>query len=738
MLEKDPYKYFRVEAAELAERLGQGALAIDKGGALAGGVAAMLRHAHTLKGAARVVKQIEIAEHAHAIEDVLAPHRARTDTVPRECAVPLFASIDAITGLLAKLGAAPDTRAQAPSPAPAPPPALASAIGAAPATPTGPESALSAASPASSPASPPAPSPAPRAPSAESSPKARAAEEPSVTLRAEVAEVEAVVDGLGEALVEIEALKNPLAAVEQVRQLAELLAKQLAAPRRADSERLITLLERSQRVAEDLRQGLGRFDRGLLHGVGRLRRQLEQTHSAAERLRLVPAGSIFTALERAAYDAARELGRHVHFITRGGEVKLDSHLLVVAQGALLHVVRNSVVHGLEPEAVRVRAGKPALGSIWLSIERRGRHVLFTGRDDGAGVDIEKVRTTLSKHGENAAGLSDDQLLERLLRGGVSTTSDVTRLSGRGVGLDVVREAGEVLGGSAKLKSSRGQGFSVELRVPLSVAAVSVVAVESAGKTLSVPLDRVVESVRFSRAEITRSGVHESVCHQGKVLPFAPLARVVGGDGTAAAAARAWTSLIVAGVGGRAAVGVDRLLGARTVVIRPLPDVAGTAAVVAGATLDALGNPELVLDGDALVAAVQRTQGVAAAPSVASRPILVIDDSLTTRMLEQSILESAGYEVALATSGEEGLEKARQSPYALFLVDVEMPGIDGFTFVDRARHDPALAHVPSVLVSSRNAPEDFARGKEVGAHGYIVKGRFDQRELLGLIERLVNA
>jgi two-component system chemotaxis sensor kinase CheA len=108
------------------------------------------------------------------------------------------------------------------------------------------------------------------------------------------------------------------------------------------------------------------------------------------------------------------------------------------------------------------------------------------------------------------------------------------------------------------------------------------------------------------------------------------------------------------------------------------------------------------------------------------------------MLEQSILESAGYQVSLATSGEEGLEKARQQPYALFLVDVEMPGIDGFTFVDRVRHDPELSHVPAVLVSSRNTPEDFERGKAVGAHGYIVKGRFDQRELIGLIERLVES
>jgi two-component system, chemotaxis family, sensor kinase CheA len=362
-------------------------------------------------------------------------------------------------------------------------------------------------------------------------------------------------------------------------------------------------------------------------------------------------------------------------------------------------------------------------------------VVFSCRDDGAGVDLARVRSVLARSGQDAASLSDERVLERLLEGGVSTARDLTGLAGRGVGLDVVRAAGVELGGKVQLSSRPGQGLTVELLVPISLAAVSTVGVECAGRTLSIPIDRVLESVRFGRAEITRSGTRESVCHQGAVLPFASLARIMGLSATGSE--RAWTSLILQGVGGRVAVGVDRLLGARTVVLRLLPDAARAHAVVAGATLDALGNPELVLDGDALVAAVQRWAGVAVAKKAVSRPILVIDDSLTTRMLEQSILESAGYEVALATSAEEGLEKARLNPYALFLVDVEMPGIDGFTFVDRVRHDPALAHTPAVLVSSRNAPEDFARGKQVGAHGYIVKGRFDQRELLGLIESLVQ-
>lgn len=695
MAQADPYRYFRIEAAELVEHLGRGALAIDKGEPPGGGVAALLRHAHTLKGAARVVKQVEIADHAHAIEDVLAPHRARGDVLPRECAAALFPAIDAIGALLTKL-AVPSSEpvsSRDPGSKPASAPQLSAAAGVKPAKP-----------------------------------------DEAVTLRAEVSEVEAVMDGLGEALVELEALKGPLGVLEQARQLAELLGRQLAAPRRADSERSSAVIERSQRVAEDLRQRLGRLDSGLRHGVGRVRRQLEQTHAQAERLRLAPAASIFLSLERAAHDAARELARPIAFTTSGGDVKLDSHVLVVARAALLHVVRNAVAHGLEPEAERLRAGKPAIGTITLAVERRARKVVFTCRDDGAGVDIQKVKRALAETGEAAAALSDSEVLERLLYGGISTARGITGLSGRGVGLDVVREAGERLGGQASLQSVPGQGLSVELRVPFSVAAVTAVAVECAGKVLSVPLDRVIESVRYTRADIARTGARESVCHQGLLLPFASLGRVLGESVPSPAA---WTSLIVQGAGARAAIGVDRLLGARNVVIRPLPEVARARPVVAGASLDALGNPELVLDPDALVAAVLGFAGLSLAPSAPSRPILVIDDSLTTRMLEQSILESAGYEVALATSAEEGLEKARQHPYALFLVDVEMPGIDGFTFVDRVRQDPALAHVPAVLVSSRNAPEDFERGKAVGARGYIVKGRFDQRELLGLIERLVE-
>jgi two-component system chemotaxis sensor kinase CheA len=187
----------------------------------------------------------------------------------------------------------------------------------------------------------------------------------------------------------------------------------------------------------------------------------------------------------------------------------------------------------------------------------------------------------------------------------------------------------------------------------------------------------------------------------------------------------------------AAVGVDRLLGSAKVVMRPLPELALASAIVAGASLDAEGNPQLVLDPAGLVANARQGDLAAPEPTASRLPVLIIDDSLTTRMLEQSILESAGYEVELATSGEEALEFARRKSYALFLVDVEMPGIDGFTFVERIRLDPVLHEIPAILVTSRNAPEDLQRGRDAGAQGYIVKSQFDQAELLTMIRRLVG-
>ncbi|HEY5377130.1 MAG TPA: response regulator, partial [Polyangiaceae bacterium] len=230
---------------------------------------------------------------------------------------------------------------------------------------------------------------------------------------------------------------------------------------------------------------------------------------------------------------------------------------------------------------------------------------------------------------------------------------------------------------------------------------------------------------------------DTVLIDGQVIPYASLDHLLGGETGDAHEQGGRSAVLVEAEGSVVALGVERLLGIESIVARGIPELARLSPVVLGASFDSEGNPQLVLSPEGVVRAARRA---GASPRVAARrraPILVVDDSLTTRMLEQSILESAGYEVDLAVSGEEGMEKARLRKYALFLVDVEMPGMDGFTFIERTRSDPELREVPAILVTSRATPEDVQRGRAVGALAHIEKREFNQTELLERIRKLVG-
>ena len=288
-----------------------------------------------------------------------------------------------------------------------------------------------------------------------------------------------------------------------------------------------------------------------------------------------------------------------------------------------------------------------------------------------------------------------------------------------------------------VETETGRGTALALVVPLSLSSLEALLVEAGGVSAAIPLDAVRRTLRLAAGEITRTAHGDSIVYEGKVIPFVPLARSFASRAVSAHGMGGQSAVVVAGPTGLAAVGVSRLRGVAKVVVRPLPVFTPATPLVAGAALDADGTPQLVLDPAGLVDDALRGGRTVAANASAASAVLVIDDSLTTRMMEQSILESAGYEVDLANSAEEGLEKARRRRYQLFLVDVEMPGMDGFSFVAQTRAEPELRGVPAILVTSRSAPEDRRRGEDVGASGYIVKGDFDQKQLLATIRKLVG-
>jgi two-component system chemotaxis sensor kinase CheA len=315
---------------------------------------------------------------------------------------------------------------------------------------------------------------------------------------------------------------------------------------------------------------------------------------------------------------------------------------------------------------------------------------------------------------------------------------VSQVAGRGIGLDAVREIAAGLRGELSLASRPGAGTTVELCVPVTLSSMAVLFVETAGTTCGVPLDAVARTLRVAAADVIRSEGSESVLDGAEALPFLRLAAAMKPSRSPPDPGRACSAVVVRDEAGRVALGVDRLLGVESVLVRPLPALAPPSPLAAGLSLDAAGAPRLVLDPAGLAAAVRvGARSLADVPAPVRRPVLVVDDSLTTRMLEQSILESAGYEVDVAVSAEEAMARARRRTYGLFLVDVEMPGMDGFEFVERTRADPVLRTTPAILVTSRSSASDRRRGEEVGARAFIVKSEFDQAQLLRTIGELMR-
>jgi two-component system chemotaxis sensor kinase CheA len=691
---QDPYKYFRIEAKELLDQLNRGVLDLEKGAVAKASVPRLLRLAHTFKGAARVVKQIEIADATHAIEEALAPFREIDGSVPRERTDAVLRLLDDIGGRLAAIGSPPATesvRRDAPVP----------------------QDALK-------------------------------------TLRADVAEFDAMLDGIAEVHAQVGILRRAVVSLETAGRLADLLAQRRAATaadasaaegdirRGISAERGVP--DTAHPIVDEIRTITATLDRNLSAALDRINRELEQVRDLAEQLRLMPAGTLFTALERTARDAAQALGKSVIFEGGGGELRLEAHLLDAVQAALHQCVRNAVAHGIEAEGNRSAAGKPAAGFIRVEVARRGRYVTFRCEDDGGGVDVDAVRRVAQEKGliSGAADTLDaGELLRLLLRGGISTSGRVTEISGRGIGLDIVREAMERVGGEVGVRTERGRGTIVELLVPLSLVSIEAVALESAGMRVTIPLDAVRRTLRVTPADIIRTVKSEAILFDGTAVPFVPLSGLMNrSPGILRRNENIRSVVVVETAAGIAAIGAERLIGITDVVLRPLPELAPPAPIVAGLSLDTEGNPQLVLDPHNLIREAQQADPSVPASDKPFLPILVVDDSLTTRMLEQSILESAGFEVEVATSGEEALEIARRKRFALFLVDVEMPGIDGFTFIERIRADAMLRDIPAILVSSRASPDDFRRGEEAGANDYMVKSDFDQNKLLNRIRELV--
>ncbi|HZT09073.1 MAG TPA: response regulator [Chloroflexota bacterium] len=550
-----------------------------------------------------------------------------------------------------------------------------------------------------------------------------------------------------------------------------LLHKLRAAERRRSAEVLAEVLTQCQRdgnaadiaaavsLVQQLVSDLRADERDVVHAVDALHRETRQ-------LRLAPASVILNVFPGMVVDLCAEQGKVVDLAIQGSEIEVDLQILEAVKDPLIHLVRNAVDHGIEAPPARQRAGKSDRGRIDLSvgIGSDGR-VEFSVRDDGAGIDPAKVRAAAVRGGflkaESAEALADDAAVDLLFLSGLSTSSVITQISGHGLGLAIVRERVEALGGSVRVESQVGVGTSIRLALPANVATLRGLLVRAGGSSFLIPLDAVQRIIRADEQTIQRAeGRDVMVLSNRDVVPVAALAQLLslpGGtangrsgraNGQATPSFRdefettAQLAVLLKVADQSAVVLVDAIEGDRDVLVKEMRPPMARVRHVQSAGL--LGSGELVLNlrpGDLI-------RSVRSKPSMEPRRasedesppplILAADDSITTRSLMRNILEAAGYRVRVAVDGMDAWTTLKSERCDLLVSDVDMPRMNGFELTARVRRDPALESLPVVLVTALDSREDKERGIEAGANAYVVKSDMEQSNLLEIIRRLVDS
>jgi two-component system chemotaxis sensor kinase CheA len=674
---------FRDETSERLDRIVQTLLAIETRGNDPELISTLFRDAHSIKGNAGMLGFGEAQEIAHAMEDIIQAAVASGSLAP-SLINPLLAAGDAIRDVVGgAAGVAPEAvaalraeRGDATVPAPTVEPDVATHSGE-PAEPRrGGESddRTAAIGPASATEVPSDRGELP-APPEGSTPGAQR------SIRVEAGKVDRLLDVVGEAVLH--------------------------------RRRLQHLVRDSTPSGEGVEEEL---DHGEL--------LLDELQRSVTRMRTLPLGSITGTYPRAVRDMAASAGKQVRLTLTGTDTQLDRLMLDGISETIVHLVRNAVSHGIEAPGQRTAAGKPEVGELELRAEARGEWVAVSVSDDGQGVSPALI----------ARGRERGSLSEVLAEAGMSTATEVTQLSGRGVGLDAVKRHVESLGGTVEVDSEPGVGTSVTLLLPLMLSLVRLLLIQSAGQVFGVPLANAIEVMKIEH--ILSLAGRQSVDLRGESVPLRNVSEALGGTASGGGS----HAVIVSASSRRVALTCDAILDEYEVVVKSLGPLLTGLPGYLGAAILADARIALILDPTFLV----HGQARGAADTVADQPrphklkVLVVDDQLTVRELERSILETAGYSVVTAEDGRVALDVLqRDAEVALVLTDIEMPNVTGLELLAAIRAAPERPSLPVVVVTSRGDAEDRRLGAEAGADAYVLKSEFAQEGLLKIVRRLID-
>ncbi|MGH7243010.1 MAG: hybrid sensor histidine kinase/response regulator [Phycisphaerales bacterium] len=488
-------------------------------------------------------------------------------------------------------------------------------------------------------------------------------------------------------------------------------------------------IARQHRIARRAQQSVSWTIRTLTDD---LRRTVQHT-------RMVSADSILQSLGPMVRALARDDGKEVDFQAAGLHVQADRMVLQSLKDPVLHALRNAVVHGIERPDEREAAGKSRAGKISITTRTRGNRLHVLVEDDGRGLNLDVIAQTAAQQGiAVSAGTesetNQDALRRLLFRPGFSTSSSVTELAGRGMGLSVVQETISQLRGSVRIGPGAQSGTVLEMMLPLMISAERLLLISSSDQLFAVPSHSIEQLVRLPAKDVQCVDDRWFAIFEGAVHPLVSLAGRLSGDEIKAKPGNL-SIVVIEAEGRRTGLVVDAFVAEREALIKPLDGPAARVKWFCGAMLLDDRNVALVLDPIALATGEFPIQVVPGPAQPKRSPIvLVVDDSFTTRTLEKGILETSGYEVRVAVDGIDALKLLRSEPIDLVIADVQMPRMDGLTLVKEIRTDARLESLPVILVTSLDRKQDYQRGMEVGANAYVVKQKFDHEELLKTIKR----
>jgi two-component system, chemotaxis family, sensor kinase CheA len=474
-------------------------------------------------------------------------------------------------------------------------------------------------------------------------------------------------------------------------------------------------------------------------------RRLDQATDAVadmvHRLRLRPFADVCESLPRAVRDIAAAEGREVELTLEGQDVEADRMVIDALRRPLLQLVRNAVDHGIEPPDEREAAGKPRVGRVLVRAELTGGRLVVSVADDGRGLDANAIREAL-RHAGRPVPPGDAALADAVLSGGFTTRAQATAISGRGVGVDIVRSAVEAIGGALDVRWEQGVGTTFLVECPPTPATIRALLVRVATYAFAIPTAHVGRVLRISSDDIRQVDGRAVLSLPDGPVPVHSLAALLGPPLKANPVEGIATAVLIVAGSRRAVLVVDEALAEDEVVVRPLEVDDDAVPHALGGAILPTGAVALVLAAPALLAAGSRS-GASIAPAFSTRPdvarrrVLVADDSITTRTLEQSVLESAGYEVITAVNGEDAWQTLEREGADMVVADVEMPRMDGIALCRRIRASSRFAALPIALVTGLASDEDRTRGLEAGADAYIIKSGFDQATLLDTVHQLIG-